>query len=65
MYEAKNKQFDKLRAGYKKYITDVFHAARHEGRENPPPAVYGLEEKIGRPSGPGSRTAIRRRPTTS
>jgi putative endopeptidase len=46
MYEAKNKQFEKLRDGYKKYIVQVFTLAGLKDADKRAAAVYALEEKI-------------------
>ncbi|HET9620562.1 MAG TPA: M13 family metallopeptidase [Kofleriaceae bacterium] len=46
MYDLKNKQFEPLRAGYKKYITQMFTLAGVKGADKRAAAVYTLEEKL-------------------
>ncbi len=46
MYDVKAKQFDAVRAGYKKYIVDLFALAKMENAEKRGAAVYALEEKL-------------------
>ena len=46
MYDAKKAQFEKVRAGYKKYIADMFTLAGMKDAEKRAAAVYALEEKI-------------------
>jgi putative endopeptidase len=46
MYEAKNKQFDKQRAGYKLYLQRLFTLAGLNNAAQRAQAVYALEEKL-------------------
>ncbi len=46
MYDAKNAQFEGLRAGYKKYVADMFGLLALPDAEKRAAAVYALEEKI-------------------
>jgi putative endopeptidase len=46
MYDAKKKQFEPLRAGYKKYIASMFTLIGMKDAEKRAAAVYALEEKI-------------------
>jgi putative endopeptidase len=46
MYEAKNKQFEKLRDGYKQYLAKLFTLAGQKDADKRAAAVYALEEKI-------------------
>ncbi|MBC7973604.1 MAG: M13 family metallopeptidase, partial [Myxococcales bacterium] len=46
MYDAKAKQFDGVRAGYKQYIGELFTLLGWKDAEKRAAAVYALEEKI-------------------
>ena len=46
MYDAKNAQFEAVRAGYKKYIADLFTLLGQKDAAKRAAAVYALEEKI-------------------
>ncbi len=46
MYDAKNAQFEPLRAGYKKYLTALFTLLGEKDADRRAEAVYALEEKI-------------------
>jgi putative endopeptidase len=46
MYDVKNKQFEKLREGYKKYIASMFTLIGVKDADKRAAAVYALEEKI-------------------
>jgi putative endopeptidase len=46
MYDVKNKQFDAVRDGYKKYIAAMFGAISLADADKRAAAVYALEEKI-------------------
>ena len=66
MYDAKNKQFEPLRDGYKKYLATMLGDGRHQGRRQA--RRRGLRARGEAREGPldaRRRTATRRRPTTS
>ena len=46
MYDAKNKQFEAVRAGYKKYIEQMLTLAGDKDAAKKASAIYALEEKI-------------------
>ncbi|HKE19458.1 MAG TPA: M13 family metallopeptidase N-terminal domain-containing protein, partial [Kofleriaceae bacterium] len=46
MYDAKKKQFEPLREGYKKYLRDMLSLAGIEDADKRAAAIYALEEKI-------------------
>jgi putative endopeptidase len=46
MYDAKAKQFEKVREGYKKYLEAVFTLAGQKDGKRRAAAVYALEEKL-------------------
>ncbi|HEX4421494.1 MAG TPA: M13 family metallopeptidase [Kofleriaceae bacterium] len=46
MYDAKNKQFESLRAGYRKYAATMFGLIGMKDADRRAAAVYALEEKI-------------------
>jgi putative endopeptidase len=46
MYDAKNKQFEAVRAGYKKYIEQMLTLAGDKDAAKKAAAIYALEEKI-------------------
>jgi putative endopeptidase len=46
MYDASKKQFEPIRAGYKKYIADMFRLAKFDNADKRAAAVYALEEKL-------------------
>jgi putative endopeptidase len=46
MYDAKAKQFEAVRAGYKKYLAQLFALLGVKDGDKRAAAVYGLEEKI-------------------
>jgi putative endopeptidase len=46
MYDASKKQFEPIRAGYKKYIADMFTLAKFADAEKRAADVYALEEKL-------------------
>jgi putative endopeptidase len=46
MYDAKNKQFEPMRAGYKKYIAEMLTLAGMKDADKRAAAIYALEEKL-------------------